>query len=325
MEQLNQMASLRGFTDFFTDNPLVNEATDFIGDATDFVSDPSAIDFFEIVTPAITEDLFNGGGLDDLGFIPGLGDVVDGDGFQIPFGPTIGPNAPSDLPGPTPGVPIAAGMPTTCSPPGTPIFNDTPYFEEKKKACQDEAIILNTMKNWIEEKQRELDSVKNRHGERQTRFNEECGDMDIDMEDDGKPPATTRPGSPGSCGCGGYSHTTSDASMGTQTPCGCDAGTQTPKPSTASTGTQTPKKPTKTYCNAGTQTAKTKKTIRCTQAVIDKCCPGPTVTGKRKAKDDGDAPKKKAKTPAKAPTPKRKESTSRGRPCNPVPKKKTKN
>lgn len=76
-----------------------NEFGDFVGDATDFVQDPSAGDFAEVFTPAVAEDLFDGGGLDDVAIgVPVVNDVVNGGGFQIPFGPTIGPNAPSSTP-----------------------------------------------------------------------------------------------------------------------------------------------------------------------------------------------------------------------------------
>lgn len=84
-------------TDAITDLPFINETTDFIGDATDFIQDPSAGDFFEIATPAVVEDVFDGGGLDDLGYIPIIGDAVDGNGYTIgpgDIGVTIGPNAP---------------------------------------------------------------------------------------------------------------------------------------------------------------------------------------------------------------------------------------
>lgn len=116
------------FGDFITDsivnqiteNPLVNEIGDVVGDTVDFAQDPSAGDFFEIVTPAVAEDIFDGGGLDDFGYIPVVGDVVDGDGFTIPFGPTIGPNAPS-APAPTPTAPTGGSCPIGFKP--NPDYN----------------------------------------------------------------------------------------------------------------------------------------------------------------------------------------------------------
>jgi hypothetical protein len=120
----------RGFGGFITDafetvtdivpyaGTATNELGDFLGDATDFVQNPSAGDFLEIGVPAVAEDVFDGGGLDDLGgLLPGpLEDVVDGNGFNIPLVGTVGPNAPNSG---------ASAPPVGTCPPG---FQPNPSF-----------------------------------------------------------------------------------------------------------------------------------------------------------------------------------------------------
>lgn len=120
----------RGFGGFITDafetvtdivpyaGAATNELGDFLGDATDFIQNPSAGDFLEIGVPAVAEDVFDGGGLDDLGgLLPGpLEDVVDGNGFNIPLVGTVGPNAPNSG---------ASAPPVGTCPPG---FQPNPSF-----------------------------------------------------------------------------------------------------------------------------------------------------------------------------------------------------
>ena len=95
-----------------------NELGDFVGDATDFVGNPSAGDFFEVFTPAVAEDVFDGGGLDDFGgILPGpLNDIVNGGGFYVPFVGTIGPNAGGSAPSSGSAPPSTMGCPPGFSP-----------------------------------------------------------------------------------------------------------------------------------------------------------------------------------------------------------------
>lgn len=92
---------------------MFGEIGDIFGDTTDFFGNPSFGDAAEIFIPGVVEDVFDGGGLDDFGFLP---DVVNGGGFTIPFGPTIGPNAPNPNSAPAPSNPVPGSCPVGFKP-----------------------------------------------------------------------------------------------------------------------------------------------------------------------------------------------------------------
>ena len=218
--------------DGFMDIPFINEPIDQVGDTIDFVQDPSAGDFFEIITPAVVEDLFDGGGIDDLGYIPVIGDAVDGDGYTIgpgDLGVTVGPNAPSGAPqqpqgtvlGPD-GQPIYT--PPSCSNPN-PTWAETPYFAERETACKTEHLIMKTFQGWIDEKEQELEDLKQKFDERVVRFQDE-GCCNVPM-DEAPEEEITFDSDRGGCGCSG----------GTAAPCGCGGHGSTPSASTRSAST----------------------------------------------------------------------------------------
>ena len=177
----------------------------------------------------------------------------------------------------------------------TPSFPPEPeYFDDKKQACKDEKVILDTMETWIDEKTRELEDLGRRYRVRLDRYEQECSGYE-----EPPPPHSNESGTQtDACDCG-CKPKPQGSDAGTQTDpyaCGCKPP---PKPQSSSTGTQTdPQK------------------IRCTQAVIDKCCPVPKTPPRRRCKTPA-APKKPPRKPAapKCKTPsKSKEKTPRKRP-----------
>lgn len=275
-----------GFSDFFGDvaettanipgiGLATNEVSDFIGDAEDAFTSPEGTTFWdgfsegiEIFIPGVVEDIGDGGGLDDLGgVLPGpVNDVVNGDGYTIPFVGTVGPNAPSGAPQQPPIPPTAAGPPgttngsgTVLGPNGQPIYTpssclnpnptwaETPYFAEREAACKTEHLIMKTFQGWIEEKEQELEDLKQKFDERVVRFQDEgCCNVPMDEAPEEEIIFDSDHGpSSGGCGCG-----CSGGTVAAVAPCGCgghgshDNTVSTPSASSRSasmrSGTRTP-------------------------------------------------------------------------------------
>lgn len=252
----NGMSTRSGFSDFFGDvaettanipgiGLATNEVSDFIGDTEDAFVNPEGTSFWdgfsegaEIFIPGVVEDIGDGGGFDDLGgVLPGpVNDVVNGGGYMVPFVGTVGPNAPSGAPQqPTP---PAAGLPpgTTLSNDGTvlgpdgqaiytpssclnpnPIWAETPYFAERETACKTEHLIMKTFQGWIEEKEQELEDLKQKFDERVVRFQDEgCCNVPMDEAPEEEIIFEPEQAPSGGCGCG-----CSGGTVAAVAPCGC--------------------------------------------------------------------------------------------------------
>lgn len=267
----NGMSTDRGFGGFLGDlaevtanipgvGVVTNEVGDFYGDLEDAINDPSLGNWIEPFTPAVTEDIFDGGGLDDLGgVLPGpINDIVNGGGYMIPFVGPVGPNAPSGAPQQPPIPPTAAGPPgttmandgsgTVLGPNGQPIYTpssclnpnpswaETPYFAEREAACKTEHLIMKTFQGWIEEKEQELEDLKQKFDERVVRFQDEgCCNVPMDEAPEEEIIFDSDHGpSSGGCGCG-----CSGGTVAAVAPCGC-GGHDTKSSPTALTRSSTP-------------------------------------------------------------------------------------
>lgn len=277
----------------------------------DFVNDPTVENGVDIYDPFGTN-------VNPFGVITdGINQVADVPDWLAEDDPVTSTGT-----APTPGVPTAAGGPNPNPYTGVDdaqaavaggcgcgcTGEDLPF---DPKDCADEKVILDSMKKYLDEEQAKNADLENKMcAMKQEKKDREAKVKDVEKKykkrlDDyikncmavPPPPPTTCPKPPPTSATGVQSGTTS---TGTQAGgCGCHAGTQTGG----------------TTSSAGTQTDSKKKTIRCTQAVVDKCCTGPTVPKKRKTTET---------VPKKTNEKKRKTSTTKGRPCDPKPTKKPK-
>lgn len=131
-----------------------------------------------------------------------------------------------------------------------PLFAETPFFDEKQKACDDEKGVICTLEKWIDEKAFELRTLRDKRDIRVERYEQECGPWPGCREPT-PPPVPEATGSGASTTCGGCS----------STPCGC-SGHRPPNDDPPSDSNippvTTPSRPSR---------------VRCTPAIVAKCCP----------------------------------------------------